>query len=70
MICVGETAPVLKAVVDSDERTGVEGGNVGVSRVSAFVVAFGAEGSCSSTRSPTAGGGRFRRGPRLAIEGE
>ena len=67
MICAGETAPVLTAVVDSDERTGVEGAYVGVSTVSAFVVAFGAEGSCSSASSPT---GRFRRGPRLAIEGE
>ncbi len=70
MICAGETAPVLTAVVDSDDRTGVEGANVGVSKASAFVIAFEAEGSCSSMGSPTAGGGRFRRGPRLAIEGE
>lgn len=70
MICAGEMPPVLTAVVDSDERTGVEGASVGVSNVSAFVVAFGREGSCSNTGSPTAGGGRFRKVPRLAIEGE
>ena len=67
MICAGETVPVLTAVVDSDERTGVEGASVGVPKVS---VVFGSEGSCSSTSSPTAGGGKFRRGPRLEIEGE
>lgn len=70
MICAGDTAPVLKAVVDSDERTGVEGASVGVSKGSAFVVSFRSWGSCSSTGSPTAGGGKFRRGPRLVIEGE
>ena len=70
MICAGETVPVLTAVVDSDERTGVEGANVGVSKGSAFVDTFGSKGSCSSTGSPTAGGGKFRRGPRLEIEGE
>jgi hypothetical protein len=45
VICAGETAPVLTAVLDSDERIGVEGASVGVSTVSAFVVAFGREGS-------------------------
>lgn len=70
MICAGETAPILTAVVDSDERIGVDGASVGVSTASAFVVTFGREGSCSSTCSPTTGGGMFRSVPRLAIEGE
>lgn len=70
MISAGEIAPVLTAVVDSDERIGVDGASVGVSAVSMFVVAFEREGSSSSTCSPITGGAKFRKVPRLAIEGE
>ena len=70
MICAGEMAPVLTAVVESDERTGVEGTSAGVSTVSEFVVAFEKEGSASRKGSPTAGSGRLRKVPRLEIEGE
>lgn len=70
MICAGETAPVPTAVVDSDERPGVEGASAGVPTVSTFDVVFTREGSSVSMGSPTAGGGRFRKVPRLEIEGE
>jgi hypothetical protein len=70
LACVGEMAPVLTAVVDSDERTGVDGVSAGVPIVSTMVVRFGREGSSSGTCSPAAGGGRFRKAPRLVIEGE